>query len=257
MSLTVRAGITSFIIALISGCQAPLPNGVTPVQATWLLGYHTIPQQYMRSHTNKSWRHALDWQTQAAKEIKPDIKIPVVLYLHGCGGIEREDFSYRDLMLKQGYAVFMPDSFIRNRMPCRDEGPLSERINMRTDEVKNALTQLRKLPWVDQKHILLMGFSEGGNTVDNWSRPGFAAEIILSSACTETGTSKPRAPADVPVLAIVGQNDNYRPGLSCYITRTIGGSRSIVIPGARHQVAHYPQTRDAIKRFLSQCCKSK
>jgi len=185
------------------------------------------------------------------------MKIPVVLYLHGCGGIEHDDLSYRKMMLEQGYAVFMPDSFIRNRMPCAAEGSLSERVQMRTAELSNALQQLRMLPWVDQGHIILMGFSEGGNAVDNWSRPGFKAIIILGSACSDGATGSPAAPLNVPVLAIVGQNDNYRPGLRCNVTRSIGGSRSIAIPGARHRIADYPQTRNAIRGFLGQCCKVK
>ncbi|MEJ2441037.1 MAG: dienelactone hydrolase family protein, partial [Gammaproteobacteria bacterium] len=244
-SLSKPAGLFTLIVILLAGCQAPYPKGVTPVQATWLLGYHTIPARYTRDHLEKFWRHTLDWQAQASKAVRADIKIPVALYLHGCAGIGREDTSYRKLMLEQGYAVFMPDSFARNRMPCADEGSLSDRVYMRTAEVRNALQQLRKLPWVDQDRIILMGFSEGGNAVDNWSRPGFRAMIILGSACTEGSTDKPAAPGNVPVLAIVGQNDTYRPGLHCNITRTIGGSRSIVIPGAGHKVAAYPQTREA------------
>jgi len=257
LSLLKRTGSITLIVMLLVGCQSPYPKDVSSVQATWLLGYHTIPALYTRSHSEKSWRNTLDWQPQAVREVKHDVKLPVVLYLHGCAGIEREDLVYRKLMLEQGYAVFMPDSFVRNRMPCAAEGPLSDRIHMRTAEVAYALKQLRKLPWVDQGHIILMGFSEGGNTVDNWSRPGFKAMIILGSACTEFATGKPAAPANVPVLTIVGQNDRFRPGLRCNVTRNIGGSRSIVIPGAGHRVAAYPQTRNAIRHFLNQCCKLK
>lgn len=36
--------------------------------------------------------------------------------------------------------------------------------------------------------------------------------------------------------------------------RTVGGSRSIVLPGVGHSVAQYPETQKAIKQFLQQCC---
>lgn len=257
MVVSFRLGILCFVVSFVTACSTPLPKGVTPVQATWLFGYHTIPAQYTRDDTEKSWRHSADWMVQAAKAVKPGIKVPVVLYLHGCAGIGSQGLTYRKLLLKQGYAVFMPDSFARGRLKCGQEGPLSQRVEMRTGEVTNALKELKKLSWVDQHRIILMGFSEGGNTVDNWSRPGFEAEIILSSACTLTDTGSPNAPKNVPVLAIVGANDDYRPGQSCKITRTIGGSRSIVIPNAHHQVAKFAKTQAAIKTFLSQCCRKR
>lgn len=255
MSFYFRISIVFFMSVLITGCQTTLPKGVTPVKATWLYGYHTIPAKFTRSDSEKSWRRSHDWMKSAAKEVKPGIKVPVVLYLHGCAGIRDEDLSYRDFMLEQGYAVFMPDSFARDRQECSAQGKLWERIDMRSIEVINAVKELKKLPWVDQEHIILMGFSEGGNTTDNWSRSGFKAHIILGSACTLIATGTPNAPENVPVLAIVGEQDDYRPGQTCSITRTIGGSRSVVIPNADHWVANYTQTRYAIKNFLNQCCR--
>ena len=130
---------------------------------------------------------------------------------------------------------------------------MRHRVKLRTEEVAYALNEIRHLTWVDQKRVLLMGFSEGGNTVDSWSMPGFAAQIIMGSACTLVD-GIPAAPASVAVLAIVGQNDDYRPGQSFWVERTNGGSRSIVIPGGPHKVADYPQTREAIRTFLHQCC---
>ena len=255
MKIQHNVYITICLLLLTSGCATPLPEGTSPTEATWLHGFHTIPAHYTKSNSEKYWRFESNWMVQAGKEVKPGSKIPVVLYLHGCAGIKNEDLTYRNFMLEQGYAVFMPDSFARNRFECSQQGKLWERIDMRTVEVINALKQLKKLSWVDQDRIILMGFSEGGNTTDNWSRKVFRAHIVLGSACTQVVTGMPAAHDDVPVLAIVGEHDNYRPGLSCKITRTVGGSRSIVILGADHWVAHYSETQDAIKSFLVSCCK--
>lgn len=148
----------------------------------------------------------------------------------------------------------MPDSFKRlGRRECGQEGDLRYRVSLRTEEVEYALERIRELPWVDQKRIILMGFSEGGNTTDNWSKPGFAAHIIIGSACTLVG-GEPAAPEGVPVLAIVGEYDEYRPRQSCKVKRTVGGSKSITIPRAPHSIAEYTETQEAIKVFLSQCC---
>lgn len=251
-----RNVLLAIIFLFVSACSTPLPKGVTPNQATWLLGYHSIPAKYTRDNTLKSWRNDIGWMSKANAAVKSGVKVPVVLYMHGCAGIHKQGEAYRTFMLQQGYAVLMPDSFARGRLECGQEGTLSERVDMRTDEIANALKEIKKIPWIDQHRIILMGFSEGGNTVDNWSHPGFQAEIIISSACTLTGSGSPNAPKNVPVLAIVGSNDDFRPGQSCTITRKVGGSRSVVIPGAGHRIADYEETKTAIKAFLKQCCQN-
>jgi len=242
----------------LAACGA-LAEGSKHVTGTWKYGVYAIPSTFTKSGNIEKFRASPGdplWTTSAEKKLKPGVKVPVVLYLHGCGGIEcrhDENYEFQRLLLAQGYAVFMPDSFKRGRRKCREEGSLSIRVSMRTEEVEYALDRIRELPWVDQKRIILMGFSEGGNTTDNWSKPGFAAHIIIGSACSLIG-GKPAAPERVPVLAIVGAYDEYRPGMSCKVKRTVGGSKSIIISRAPHHIAGYPETQEAIKVFLSQCC---
>ena len=107
--------------------------------------------------------------------------------------------------------------------------------------------------WVDQDRIILTGFGEGGNTAENWRTDDFVGIIIFGTACISSGGS-PLAPKDVPVLAIIGEHDEFRPGESCSIKRKAGGSQSIVIPGANQFIAKYPQTREAVVKFLRRCC---
>lgn len=248
--------ITAFII---SACQSTptLPTGVTPVQATWLYGRYIIPPNFTKSNSVQTLHQKVgqsDWTQLASLTLKKNVKVPVVLYLHGCKGMHGQSKIYSQLLISEGYAVFMPDSFQRpGREQCRAEGTLLERVALRTQEVEYALKQIRKISWVDQKHIILMGFSEGGNTADNWSKPGFAGVLIMGSACTLVG-GKPATPTGIPVLAIVGSNDDFRPGLSCKINRNEGISKSIVIQGAGHKVAQYPMTKQEIHLFLHKCC---
>jgi dienelactone hydrolase len=240
----------------VSSCQT-LPEGVTPHYATWLYGEHKLPATATLSGSTEIYTPRLDKireQKETREILKPGVKIPAAIYMHGCAGISSEAYAYQDLMLSQGYAFFMPDSFARpGRVKLCGQGGMSARVDMRQREVDAALKAIRQLPWIDQKRLVLMGFSEGGNTTDSWYSDDFAGLIVLGSACTNSGGS-PSAPERVPVLAIVGEIDEYRPGMSCTITRTVGGSKSIVIPRANHWISHHDETQDAIREFLGQCC---
>jgi dienelactone hydrolase len=226
--------------------------------ATWQYGIHALPAHATISgnaETFKSSPGKPPWTKQAEKKLKPGVKLPAALYLHGCSGFSVDAVKYRRFMLSRGYAVFMPDSYQRpGRQSCGDVGPMDERIAIRKEEVGHALSEIRQMSWVDQNRVVLMGFSEGGNTTDNWDEKGFAAHIVLGSACTETGTGMPAAPKGTPVLAIVGERDPHRPGLSCHMERTVGGSKSISLPNAGHRIGHRRDTKRAIARFLRTCC---
>jgi dienelactone hydrolase len=174
--------------------------------------------------------------------------------MHGCKGTGRQAETFSELLLDEGYAVFMPDSFKRpGRKQCSAQGRLTSRVALRTEEVDHAIDRIKQLSWVDQSRLVLMGFSEGGNTTDNWSKPGFAGHLVMGSACTLVG-GQPAAPAGTPVLAVVGANDEYRPGRSCRIDESDGISRSVVLEGVGHTVAQYPETQEAIRTFLRKCC---
>ena len=235
------------------GDHAALPEGVTPVMATWLWGYHTIPGSitddgspywYAYPHTDAARIIDPPWTEAAAEHVKAGTKAPAVLFLHGCSGIIRGGVGYRLLLVSEGYAVFEPDAFARPGHSCDTSS-----IAMRREEVTNALGQIRALPWVDQDHIVLMGFSQGGKTVGSWEEPGFAAHVILDAPATA------RAPAKVPVLAIAGAEDRYADPSSYETKGRTGASNSILIAGADHGIFHLPEAKEAIKNFLRECCR--
>jgi dienelactone hydrolase len=250
---------SAFLLAACQSTRTDLPKGMTPVMATWFEATHSLPPSKTKSGTEENFRAKFgdpSWRKQVGELLKnPEAKLPAVLYLHGCAGIRNNAYRYQELLNSEGYVVFMPDSFKRGRLKCRAEGTLSYRVGMRPQEVKYALSRIRKIPWIDQNRVILMGHSEGGNTTDNWSQRGFAAHIISGSACTLV-FGFPAAPEGIPVLAMVGENDETRPGLSCTVRRTIGGSKSIIIPGAGHVISQFPETQEAIKRFLRECCSA-
>ena len=254
MSLTKY--ISLFLVITLYG-SAPLYAAESDVARTWLYGSYTIPGDYTsdgETHTIEQDVGETIWTEAVKNIIKPGVKVPVVVYLHGCKGFGVEGEKYRKFIISEKMGFFMLDSFQRpGREKCRWEGSLQHRVGLRKEEIANAIKQINNLSWVDHGRLVLMGWSEGGNAVDNWNEQGFSAHIILSSACTLVGGS-PAAPTDIPVLAIVGENDKYRPGQSCNINRSIGGSRSISIPGVGHRIASEDETFSAIKTFLAACC---
>lgn len=239
------------------GHHTALPSGLSEPEATWLWGYHTIPAGITRdnspywygyTHTDVNRINNPPWTSVAAKQISPGAQAPAVLMMHGCAGIARGPTLYRLFFMKLGYAVFEPDSFARpGREPCNHDV-----LDQRIEELGYALEQIRGLSWVDAERIVLMGISEGGAAVANWSEPGAQAHIILADDCSR---ERPGAPDDTPVLAIVGGEDEYFGGNSCKVTRTIRGSASIVIPGAPHGVSDLPEAQSAMAAFLSECCQ--
>lgn len=207
----MRIALSFTLIALIAIGEStradhePLPEGVTPVAATWLWGHHSIPDTITRDgslywyaypHADPNLIVNPPWTEVAATHVRADTKAPAVVYLHGRSGMIRGSVDYRLILLQEGFAVFEPDAYAR---PGHSYD--NSTLKKRTEELAYAIDQIRELPWVDQDRIVLMGFSEGGRAVKSWSEPGFATRIILVS---------PRGgPDGVPVSVLDGDRKGY------------------------------------------------
>jgi dienelactone hydrolase len=231
-----------------------LPDGISPLQATWLWGYHSVPAAitnsgtpywYAYPHTRAERINNPVWSEVATSHIKADTKAPAILVMHGCSGIAHGSLEYRRYFAAAGYVVFEPDSFARpgRKPPCKRNV-----LHLRIEEIGQALAEIRKLPWVHQDRVILMGISEGGAAVAGWDKPGFAGHIIMEAACHDTKDRRPAAPLTTPVLALIGENDQN--GKHCQISRDVAGSKSIVIQGAGHAIDDLPETGAAIISFL-------
>jgi dienelactone hydrolase len=239
-----------------------LPEGVTPIEATWLWGHYVVPDTitkdgspYVYAYPHKESGRIIEppWTEVAAGHIKAGAKAPAVLFLHGCSGLIRGGMGYRVLLMTEGYAIFEPDAFARPGYSCGKSS-----LSMRREELIYALGRIRQLPWVDQDRIILMGNSQGGKTVALWDEPGFSGHIIVAANCvspSDTNRRSPRAPDDVAVLAVVGSRDARYGMPSCRISRKIGGSQSIVIPDAGHDIMGRPELKQAVRTFLHACCE--
>lgn len=144
----------------------------------------------------------------------PGIRYPTVLFLHGCDGLA--GLNPLRAMARRGFAVVAPDSFARRFRPhqcdtvTRTGGQNLYVYDFRAAEISYALQRLRRLPWVDQRRLFLVGHSEGGLAAAQYRGDAFRARVIAEWTCHGSplvaGLS---APPDEPVLAVVRANDPW------------------------------------------------
>lgn len=196
-------------------------------------------------------------------KISAEPKIPLIIYMHGCAAFSISGINDILFLGNNGYAVLAPNSFARKFKPisCNPStytgGLHRDVLHFRLAEARYAHEKVKSLPWVDQRNIFMMGFSEGGITTAQYDSGGLAARIILGWTChsgwTEyTGISGPR---DEPILAVVASRDPWFKDPSTW--GDCGGTmafrrkvESIVVNTDIHDVQSFPQIREKILQFL-------
>jgi len=180
---------------------------------------------------------------------------PVIVLLHGCGGMlnrrgqpDPRTLRYAALMLGRGWHVLAVDSFSSRgtRQICtrgRGEPPAVDQT-MRRSDVNAAITWLGEQERVDRSRIALVGWSNGGSTVLDYTHqlrqsPALEHESFGGMQASEAGarsgiqrvapglrlaaafypgcSSRLRQgyePA-VPVLLLLGLSDDWTPALPC------------------------------------------
>ncbi len=233
---------------------------------TWQRAHVALPRLAPGMRTTLGLLRDPDVQAALAA-VPPDLKVPAILYLHGCNGIGGEEESAKLFLMDQGYPVFLPDSFARpNRRSNCAVGTATtayapEAPGLRLAELDYALERLKALGFVDR--VFLVGYSEGGLAVASIEKSPLPIAGIAITAwhCQgRDGYVGVKAPRDVPVLAILGDNDPWyrsRGGRHC---GEVFGDRpdatSLVLPANPHQiftspiVANAERARDAMLAFL-------
>ena len=249
------------VITALTGCQTTGGRGGSyssggAVADTWRGGIHAIPSMATRSGSRESIalnnEPLAQWGGRVSREIvKPGVKVPAVIYAHGCKGLKAAgiwSFWFNEF----GFAFFAPDSFRRpGRVAECYAGNAETKFGMRIEEIEFARQQISKLDWIDQNRIVLVGKSEGGGAVSYFGGGGFTAHIILANDCRVLNGS-PAAPSGVAVLNLVGADDP-REGL-CDIARDSRGSQAISLPGQGHSFDGAEVAVAAVAKFLKDCC---
>jgi dienelactone hydrolase len=147
---------------------------------------------------------------------------PVVILLHGCGGLGSSQRLWAKRLNDWGYATFTLDSFGPRgvRSVCAPLAQSSVSPEDRASDVISAALWLRGQPGIDPDRIAVLGNSHGGATaawvtqaVYEKRYPGLLkASIDYYGACRN-----PETQGTVPLLVLAGESDDWgHPALTCH-----------------------------------------
>lgn len=175
-------------------------------------------------------------------------KLPVVILIHGSGGMGPNVEAWARDFNAMGISTFALDGFTgRELTSVNQDQALLGRLAFTLDAYR-ILDLLAKHPRVDASRIVLMGFSRGGQGVlfaslkrfhQMWNKSGaqFAAYIPFYPDCSTTYQSDTEV--DKPIRIFHGTPDDYNPVASCkrYVERLKAAGRDVVLteyPNAQH-----------------------
>ena len=207
----------------------------------------------------------------------PKQKYKTIIYLHGCAGIWKGTVKRMDFFAKNGFAVIAPASMAREKYArsCNTDtnqgGLYRSVLKIRQIDAENAILNAKKLGWVDDKNIFLVGLSEGGITTATYhpknSRLGVSGRIIEGWTCN-AGWDEYRgvnSPYNEPILSIVAKYDpwfqaDYLKGHCGQFLNKNSFSKSIIIDedpilSKQHGVLHDPKIKKIAIDFLNSIIK--
>jgi len=191
--------------------------------------------------------------------------LPVVIYLHGCTGIDyNHDTLWGDFIKRLGFIAVLPNSMARpwRRLNCEPKshifGFFPQANEMRMEEIRYALEQVKKSPWADTKNIFLMGHSEGGRAVARNTLHDFRGIIISGWSCTDSAQPNFNgifAPMETPILTLEWDHDPWRDGTSQQgsCANKFGKrkkARQVLFSGTQHSTYGKQEAQDAVAQFL-------
>jgi dienelactone hydrolase len=191
-------------------------------------------------------------------------RLPVVVMIHGSGGIGSNVDLWSREFLESGISTFTIDGFTgRGLTSVNTDQALLGRLNLIVDAYR-ALEILARHPRVDPARIALMGFSRGGQATLfasvkrfhrawNKSNAEFAAYIPFYPDCMTTYLSDTEV-VPRPIWIFHGTPDDYNPVAPCkaYVARLRGAGHDVQLteyPNAQHafDVPLLPPAPTAIK----------
>lgn len=151
-------------------------------------------------------------------------KYPVVVLVHGSGGVSGYIDDWAQEINKMGAAVFLLDSFTgRGLYKVNNDQSKLGRLTMIVD-VYRALDLLSENEHIDAKNIAIMGFSRGGQVTLyssmkrfhrlHGSSNEFSAYVAFYPSCI-TQYKEEQDIVDKPIRIFHGSADNYNPVANC------------------------------------------
>jgi dienelactone hydrolase len=183
-------------------------------------------------------------------------RLPVVIVIHGSGGVGAREHRWAHELNQLGIAVFILDTFTgRGIVQTNTDQSQLETLSMIGDAYR-ALTLLSKHPRIIASKIALMGFSKGGDaalraSMKRFNRmyapPGveFAAFLPFYAPCNTRYREDDRL-TERPIRMFHGSADNWVPVASCrdYVRR-------LQTAGADIQLTEYSGAQHAFDNYLT------
>lgn len=176
--------------------------------------------------------------------------VPLVILLHGSGGVTNAMEDWEQELLGMGVATFVLDSFTGRGVvtTVNDQAQLGRLVQ--TVDAYRALELLSRHPRIIPDKVMLMGFSRGGQnalyaSLKRFQRlhaspptPQFAAYVAFYPDCSYTYLEDEDLAAK-PVRIFHGDADNYNPVAPCkaYVERLRAAGKDVRLteyPGAHH-----------------------
>ena len=174
-------------------------------------------------------------------------------------------------MANLGFVVVAPASFARKKyaQSCdprtNNADMFREVLRLRQNDAAFAIQQVRKLPFVDQDRIILMGLSQGGVTAATYKsrspKTDVTHRIIEGWTCNAGWPEYDglKAGRSEPVLSLVGANDPWYQtkwvrGHCGTEMRRSNGSVSVVFKSGKlartHELLEHRPAQKALREFL-------
>jgi dienelactone hydrolase len=177
---------------------------------------------------------------------------PVVILLHGCGGIPASRMvGWTDRLNGWGYAALVLDSFSARGVTTVCAPKLQPLVTARdrAGDVLSAATALRSVPQIDPDRIGVLGLSHGGATAAWVTQRRYQTQFpgLLRASVDYYGPChSPETQGTVPLLALAGEADTWGyPALSC---RAFAAALE---PDQPMEVYTYPNTAHAFDDPMS------
>ncbi len=163
-------------------------------------------------------------------------KHPALVFLHGCGGlltrngaVESRQTDWAARLAALGYVVLMVDSFGPRGQGemCSQGGYRSSVFLERPKDAYGALRALQEQPFVRADRVGVIGWSQGGGTLllairaASLGRPAelpngdFRAAVAFYPASCKDESHKAPWTSAIPLLVLVGEEDNWTPAGPC------------------------------------------
>jgi dienelactone hydrolase len=252
MRLTLRATVAAALLCAASLLSvSPSPAQTNPKEIAARVELHAFPsltisdQQFLSGDANGK----PVTMTGEFRIAQGSGRLPVVILMHGSGGIGANIEPWTRAFDAMGVSTFAIDGFTGRGLTAVSTNQASlGRLNFILD-IYRALDILAKHPRVDPDRIVLMGFSRGGQAAlyasltrfnKLWNKSGvqFAAYIPFYPDCATSYAGETEI-AERPIRIFHGMPDDYNPVASCkpYIQRLRETGRDVALteyPDAQH-----------------------